>query len=228
MPSIHVTHPWRPSLWCLWLASSVLSVSCAGSTGPNPHSATSVAQYIDALYKEAVVIANNDPLYDTRLLFLTEAEYAPAFGAPATAITVATATGDQRWQVVAYEMVNGTDSTYTFVAYSDDQLANVVVATFDPADPGNPLSVQLMANDTIFVFASVSTVAVSTVSIAGACVPVSGLTNPGLSAVASAPCQAGTFAGTVHAIFPVVTSLPPALASLTFSASVVQGARFVQ
>jgi hypothetical protein len=228
MPSNYVTRPWRPSLWCLWLASSVLGVSCADSTGPNRHSATSVAEYIDALYKEAVVIANNDPLYDTRLLFLTEAEYAPAFGAPPTAVTVATATGDQRWQVVAYEMAGGTDSTYTLIAYSDDQLANVVVATFRPADPGIPLSVELMANDTIFVFASVRTVAVSTVSIAGACVPVSGLTNPGLSAVAADPCQAGTFAGSVHAVFPAVTSLPPALVSVTFSASAVRGVRFVQ
>jgi LSD1 subclass zinc finger protein len=104
-----VTRPWPPSLRHLWLASSLLSVSCADSTGPNPHSATSVAEYIDALYKEGVVIANNNPLYDTRPLFLTQAEYAPAFGAPPTAVTVATATGDQLWKVVAYEIFDPAD-----------------------------------------------------------------------------------------------------------------------
>jgi hypothetical protein len=218
----------RPTLIRAWLAVLLLAAGCSDGTGPNPHSATSVAEYIDALYKEAVVFANIDPLYDTRLAFLTLAEYAPAFGAPATAVTVATATGNQRWQAVAYEMVYGADSTYVLIAYSDAQLANVVIATFDPAYPGNPLRVEMMANDTIFVFASRSVVSESTVSIGGACIPVSGLTNPGLSAVASASCQAGTFAGTVHATFPAVATLPPALVSLTFSASVVQGVRFVE
>jgi hypothetical protein len=186
--------------------AAILLGACSNSSGPHAESPAQLARYIDSLRLSAPTSA--------RASYLGAVELGPALGAAPVNVTVQTATGSQVWRGFVWKCTNPAacfqyDSGYTLVAYSDDSLSNILIASeFYLSDPYNPTQLQLSlsvlpANDSIISGGSgnpANTVSISMTSTGSQCVAASIFQNPDQQWASN--CNLGTFEGRVSWTIP--------------------------
>ncbi len=197
--------------------------ACDGSMPTQPSPAT-LARHFDALYTQAVnKHTHGDSVHALALTFL---EIPTALGVAPVPVTVTTAIGTQRWQMLAYETVlSGLGSGVIAAAYSDGQGTNVVVASV--AYMGNVFTRQTLYADTIAVDAdSLRVIALSPSTGSGTCSLTPGLTNPEVAKFAGGTCTHATIEAALGVSFPPTAALP-ALQRLSYDSIAVPAARIV-
>jgi hypothetical protein len=219
----------------LALAAATFVAACGDATSPasRPPSAESVARHFDSLYAATIAGGSSSSGLQSRASVLTYLELAPAYGATPSAITTSTitATGDSTvhaWSGFEIELVTpNVDSSWYFVAYSDADVTNAVVIAVDALI--GPNRGTLLANDTLAVMTNQVYGAFAPTSIVGtACVPVSGLSNPGIAAYAQTSCFLATYNSVMVGSFVLPDGVDPSLAKIIIASTTWHGIRFVE
>jgi hypothetical protein len=126
----------RPTI----LATAALALTfaaCSSSTSPKSPSPQSLATHYDSIYS-ALVAAGTSADSEVATLVAIATVLPPAYGSPQSTFTVTTASGTATWKGYTLETAAANaDSSFLTVAFSDNNLSQVIFAEsdYDAAGP---------------------------------------------------------------------------------------------
>jgi hypothetical protein len=214
------------------LAAIALTAACSDSSGPSPaEQASEIAARFDSIYVDAVARSDSDTNgFEIRELVASLLEIPPALGATPSTLSVTTASGSEQWK--AYEFVELTapnttlDSAFVLLAFREANAHTVLVVFFDST--GAPQTAGLITNDTLSAQPTSGSGTTTLFSVGDACgTPASTLVNPEFDTSLSSSCALATFRTSMTLQFPTSPNIDAALASLTFTATTINGIRIV-
>ena len=157
-------------------------------------------------------------------------EIPAALGALPSTVTVTTASGTEHWK--GYEFVELSrpgaplDSEFVFLAYREAAAHTVIAVFFDSTGAGHAGGV--ITNDTLSVSPNTANGTTHLVSLGATCgTPSASLVNPDFHTAFFSSCSLATFQTTLAMSFPTTTGVDPALTSLSFPATMINGLRIV-
>jgi hypothetical protein len=218
----------RPNgrLRVLAIGLSALVMACSNdSTSPSPGAVSGqIARHIDSLVNQALALAAGGQAgYAIRAQILSFAEKPPAFGVAPLDLSVQTNNGVEHWKGFESEEADTNtqgvflDSIYELAAYSDSNLSNVIIAWIPVGGDSSSIQGEMIANDTVYVFASSISGTASTASVLGRCSLASGLTDTGITQFYNLGCTLDGLDGSVTLTFPPVAGVSNIPTSVTFS-----------
>ncbi len=214
------------------LAAVALTAACSDSSGPSSTNTPSeVAARFDSIYVDAFARSDSGSNgYSTRVELSTLLEIPAALGASPSSITVSTATGTEHWK--GYEFVELTspgqpvDSEFVLLAYRESAAHTVIAVFFDSTGTGAGGGV--ITNDTLSMTPNTAHGTTHLASVGATCsTPSASLVNPEFHMTFFSSCSLATFQTTLAMTFPTASGVDPALASLSFSTTAVNGIRVI-
>lgn len=209
-----------------------LTAACSDSSGPgSTDTSAEVAARFDSIYVDAFARSDSGSnAYSARVELSTLLEIPAALGASPATISVTTANGVEHWK--GYEFVElarpgqPVDSEFVLLAYRESAAHTVVVVFFDSTGAG--MGGGVITNDTLSVSPSNAHATTQLASVGAACrTPASSLLNPEFEMPFYSSCSLATFKTSLSLSFPATTGVDPALASLSFPTTVINGIRVV-
>jgi hypothetical protein len=216
----------------LSFAAAALTAACSDSSAPSSaNQASVVAARFDSIYLDANTRSDSGRnAFETRALLASLIEIPAAFGAVPSSITVTTATGTEHWQ--GYEFLeltppaDTTDSAFVLLAFRESNAHSVLIAFFDST--GTIVNAGLITEDTISAMPGSGGGSSTLVSVGSDCTaPPTSLLNPQFDSPLASSCSLASFRTSTTLTFPSVSTIDPALASLTISSASVNGVRIV-
>lgn len=168
------------------LAATMLLIAGCDSTSPHGVTPAQLARHIDSLSAKTGQFGS---------VILNYLELPPALGASPVPVTVSTTSGSHAWEGFMFKTyLPGVDSSYSFVAYSDYALTNVIAAELMFINGQVVPSAQLVSGDTLSLGGGSGTITGTLTSTEGACVRATGLHE---IAIVTRTCQLATFSGSI-------------------------------
>jgi len=214
------------------LAAIAVTAACSDSSGPKAvEKAPEIAARFDSIYVDAVARSDSGTNgFETRELVASLLEIPAALGATPATINVTTASGSEQWK--GYEFVELTapnttpDSAFVLLAYREANAHTVLVVFFDST--GAPQTAGLIAGDTLSAQPTSGSGTTTLLAVGDACAtPASTLANPEFDSPLSSSCALATFRTSATLQFSTSPNIDAALASLTFTATTINGIRIV-
>jgi len=197
------------------LAACGSSNSPTGPTAPTP---AQLASFFDSIYS-ADLAAGTAADSEAAVLVAELLELTPALGGHRTTISVTTGSGTQSWYGFEYGVNDGPDSEFVTIAYSDNNLTNVLLAE-EAVDSSTSHTEAAIYTDNFQtgVGDSVATVSGAVTSVGSSCSLQSGLAADALitNYTEDVTCQLASYNVSASVVFAASSNLG-ALQSISFS-----------